>query len=264
MFIYSSDMTYRIFAISVINLLYLCSQPLAAAIPAITSPQSQETSIYTIDYLGLDMGDIELRWEENATHYKISATIVTTGLAKLFSKQTRSVVLYGKKQAGALIPLQYEAKVTYPSKEKTLSFAFSQGHITAYRSTPKNDTVLTSQQQYDAQDPLSALVQLTQFAKTRQRSTAFFSATLFDGKRLNRVYALPTTAKTPCDAGACSHYLLYRKPLAGYSAEKLARYEQGEPPALLTVMEDSHFPHLLEMDTTLSTVSIIKVGNKLP
>ncbi len=248
----------RYFPTTALSLAFWCMAPAtyAADIP---TPTHHEKASYSIHYLGLAIGKIRLWWEEDATHYKVTASVKTSGIARVFSKQKREVVLYGVKQGKAFVPLTYDATVTYPHKERKTEIRYQDGKIADITITPPRDNPLTAEQQASATDPLTALLQVMHYAKTRQNAPLMFATEAFDGKRLNRIYALPQEGGEDC-APPCQRYQMHRKPLAGYNEEKLARYRKGEPPLLLSIYpQQSFFPHAMFVKTSIGKMEVVRV-----
>lgn len=234
-----------------------------ANMPVIENPTQHEKVAYTIRYLGLDVGKIWLWWEENDAFYKVTSLVKTSGIARMLSKQKRTVELFGKKEKGQLVPLRYNSHVEYPNKEKSVSMLFDNGHIVSYRTVPDNDTVLSDEQQYAAKDPLSVLLSFMHHATHAPKAAFPFTTTSFDGKRLNRIYALPTIAPDLCDSPSCLAYSVFRTPLAGYNAKKMEKYKKGEPPVFMSVRpENSHFPEQLNLDTLLGGLYILRTQDE--
>ena len=228
--------------------------------PVIDAPTIQQKTSYVIKYLGLDVGKIQLQHKENDSFYSITASIKSSGIVRIFSKQKRTVALFGKKANDQYIPLRYHAHVAYPHKEKTVSMLFDKGHIIRYDAIPENDTILTDAQQHAARDPLSVLLFFMQSAKNMPDVVFPITTISFDGKRLNRIYALPAPKDESCVEASCATYAIFRKPLVGYSEKKLAKYRKGEPPVMVTMdTENAYFPEKLHVNTSLGGLYIVPV-----
>lgn len=253
----------RVFCYIMICYIMIGGLAVASVSPAyagnIPTPTKHEKSSYGLYYLGMEIGKIRLWWEEDATHYKVTASIKTSGIARIFTKQKRHVELYGEKRGQDYIPLTYDASVEYSHKQRKTNITYDNGRMSSIISEPTQDNPLDAQQQARAIDPLSALLQLNNYARTRTTHPLFFATETFDGKRLNRLYAVPDEVSEKC-SGTCERYRMYRKPLAGYNAKKMARYLEGEPPVLLSIYPTlSRFPHALEVKTRLGTLKAVRV-----
>ena len=176
----------------------------------------------------------------------------------MFNKQKRHVTLFGTKSGAdgttRYTPLFYDASVEYSHKSRHTHIVYDDSIISTFTVTPVQLDPLDLSDHPGAIDPLSFIIELVKFAASD--STEPYISTLFDGKRLNKTTALPL----PDKENGKRNLSLSREPIAGYTAEKVARWKKGEPPVLMEIYPKlSHFPHSLSVDTNYGALRITRV-----
>ncbi len=241
----------------------LCHIPLCSTNAlTITNPTEHEKAAYRISYGGMALGKIWLWWEADEQYYKITASIKTSGLVRLFNTQQRLAEVTGKHEAGRYTPIHYHASVTYPHKSRTTDMSYEDFHLKDIVSQPPRTVHVTDEQLSQAVDPLTAILQLLLFMREPIEAEELYAMPIFDGKRLMRGYAHPYHPPSPDCMLPCRTYALYRKPLAGYSLEDMKEYSLNDPPILLQHNPAiSHFPQRLEATSTLGVVRVERIDD---
>ncbi len=242
----------------ILCLLIMCGVPAHAL--DIINPTETEKASYRIYYTGIPVGKLWFWWEANDEYYKITASVKTSGVVRLFNKQKRLAEVSGKRDGSQFVPIHYHASVTYPHKQRSTDMAYDNHRLQQVVNTPPNDLELNDAQKARALDPLSVMLQLLVFMREPPEAEELYANEIYDGKRLLRGYAIPHHAPSTECLLPCRTYALYRKPLLGYDEDDLKNYRDGEPPLYLrhnpTV---SHFPISLTAEAPLGTVVVKRV-----
>jgi Protein of unknown function (DUF3108) len=248
-------------------LLLIAAIWLSIALPAhaltLTNPTESEEAAYRIYYAGIPVGKMWLWWEANDQYYKLSFSMKTTGVVRVFSKQRRQAEVMGKHEGERFIPLQYHASVIYPHKQKTTTMSYDEGRVAdVVNEPPILDMQVTEEQMRQAIDPMSSILQLLHFFADAERKTPF-TTLFFDGKRLSEGFGIPVKeAARDCPA-PCRQYELRRKPIAGFDADEMADFAEGEPPLMVHYRpSQSRFPWSIRAQGSLGTLIVERIEKK--
>jgi Protein of unknown function (DUF3108) len=224
----------------------------------IVNPKEIEKVYYRIYVSGVPVGKVWLWWESNAQYYKMTGTLKTTGMVRLFSKRIWYAELTGKRMNNGYLPIHYHATATYPRKKKSTNISYEKGVMQEVVNEPPVEKILDTEQKLTAVDPITGLVQMLLFARDSQAVQSIFSARVYDGKRLMQVNALPSEAKD-C-ISPCQRYRFSRQLLFGYDEEDLAEYAKGDPELVADYNPtQSHFPLSVKINARIGTIAITRI-----
>lgn len=224
----------------------------------ITPVTTSEKASYVLHYIGVPIGKVRMWWEENDNYYKMTAFVKTSGIARVFSNQHRTVTLFGRKHGTSYTPLFYESLVEYDDKSGSVSMIYDNAKLTKITVTPVHDYTLTSAQLDGAVDPLTLIMKVILHTTSANHDTPFMQ-NVYDGKRLNQVSMKPDDPTKECVA-PCKVFALRRKPLAGYNEKKMKKWSEDEPSLFMSVYPDfSHFPHGLWVASGYGNLSLVRV-----
>lgn len=240
--------------------------PPATARPVTTTAQSntfpsQENILYHLKWMGMRLGKADLRWEETASTYYGRITITTSGIARLFNKQTRMLEVWGtivQQQGSTRLyrPTRYHNHVTYKNKERDMLIHFDdQGVLRSYKVNPPDDPatreVVPLLEQQRAYDILTAAMLVQSHARALKPS---FEFTVFDARRLTAIRyqrsASPTGSPT---------YTGMRSPLTGYTAkEKKDTLAETAPVTITFGDPHSRFVTRIHTQRLLGTLEAVR------
>jgi hypothetical protein len=245
-------------SIFILSITLIALLPTAAPAFTIQRPLESEKATYKLYYAGIPMGKLWLWWEADANYYKLSFSLKTTGVVRLFNKQRRMAEITGKRVGDVFTPIHYHASVIYPHKQKSTDMSYEQGSLRDIVNEPPEPLNLTEVQKISAVDPMSGLLQLFTYMGSGAHTTPF-ATVYYDGKRLSRGYAVPSADAVPQCAASCMAYRLHRTPLAGFDADEMEDYGKGEPPLLVAFIPNARFPLFASAHALLGTVTMLRV-----
>ncbi|TAE82046.1 MAG: DUF3108 domain-containing protein [Alphaproteobacteria bacterium] len=210
----------------------------------IAQPVTTERASYRIYYTGIPIGTVVLWREVNDGYEKITASVKTTGLLRVFNKQKRTLEVMGKHHNGVFTPIMYEARVEYPHKKRLTTISYDAGAMREVLHTPEllpRDEI-SLDKVGTAYDPLTSAVYLLHFMADASLHHQPFATKIFDGKRLLMGYAFPHLSKDAACVAPCRAYQLSYKPLLGYDAEEQEDARKQRPLVIHYHREQSYFP----------------------
>jgi hypothetical protein len=239
--------------------------PVAAVESAFPRPPVEEAR-FRVYWNGIRLGKIWLYWKEEGGRYETRLDIKTSGVARLFSPQDRGAAAEGRivRQGGMeyYIPERYSYRTSKKGRVKEITIAFgANGAVKHVRVTPPeapgSRPEVKKAERDAAYDPMTALRAIGHYVETlsqggRDSSRRF---TVFDGKRLTRVLALPTE-ETSCGAG-CVVARGTRELLAGYTEEEQEKFRTSKESGIQIEMQpaQSRFPRRFSTHTPFGEVS---------
>lgn len=237
----------------------------ATARPVTTTVQnnalpSQENILYHLKWMGMRLGKATLRWEETPTSYYGRITITTSGIARLFNKQTRMLEVWGsivqQDTTRLYRPTRYHNHVTYKNKERDMLIHFDdQGVLRSYKVTPPDDPttreVVPLLQQQRAYDILTAAMLVQSQARALKPS---FEFTVFDARRLTGIRYQRSTSATNSPT-----YTGMRSPLTGYTTkEKKDALAETAPVTITYGDPHSRFVTRIHTQRLLGTLEAVR------
>lgn len=227
----------------------------------IAKPVTTERASYRIYYTGIPIGSVRLWREVNDGYEKITASIKTTGLLRVFNKQKRTLEVMGKHHKGVFTPIMYEARVEYPHKKRLTTISYDAGAMREVLHTPellpRDDIALDKVG--SAYDPLTSAVYLLHFMADTSLNHHPFATKIFDGKRLLMGYALPKASKDAACIAPCRTYQLSYKPLLGYDAQEQEDARNQQPFVIRYNRAHSYFPISLTAKGAFGKIEIRRV-----
>ncbi len=232
--------------------------------PDVAPYPTQEEARYRIYWNGIRIGKIWASWKQENGQYEMHASLKTSGIAKLFSKQERNAVISGIVTETAFIPQRFNASVIRRKKQRHVSILYDmKGNVTSSTVDPPDNPKIrppVSQKGKDSgYDPLSATQALLDFAlQYRQhKSQNNLAFDVFDSRRLTGADIQASSNET-C-SGDCVVLSGTRRLLEGFTEKERKKHKPDEPPVFLEVKpEHSRFPERIYGRSPLGTVIAIR------
>lgn len=216
--------------------------------PANAAPYALRGTWY-VDFSGIPFAKLWIAVEETPQQYELTAAFKSTGLVRLF-KEMRSLTLsHGVRTDAGMQARLFHYTNNTEDKETLLRFDAA-GRITERRVVPEDDPEhrppVDAQAVGPAHTPGDILFAVRERARALPKeSGASFTLRLYDGKRLMDVSAEYIDA-SPVVLKEVSvpayRFKLSRVPVAGFTQKELNRYQDGEPPVMLSLRQGDYFP----------------------
>ncbi len=228
---------FFILLIAGVNLTPAKAAPVTLQHAALT-PQSEEV-IYRIQWMGITLGRATLTWQETMTRYHARIVIQTSGIAKVFNKQTRSLETTGNITRSASLttysPEIYLNHVTYKHKERDMQVRYNKDGIeSSYAVTPPDDRrwrpEVPDVERDKALDIMTAIIYAYQHVQEHKEQ---FDFTIFDARRLSGIHY--TRKKN----SPILTYIGTRTANSGYTDKELKELE-GDDTLVFVEMGDPH------------------------
>jgi hypothetical protein len=220
---------------------------------------------YRMQWMGLTLGRAKLIWQETADHYDARITITTSGVARLFNKQTRVLetngVVIRTASSTSYIPHEYHNHVRYKNKERDMRIMYNkQGIESSYVMTPPDDRrwrpEVADADRDKAFDIMTAAMYAYEQIMQQKKS---FDFKVFDARRLSGIHYVLSPDKN------IIRYVGTRTADGGYTDKELKEIKETEDVPVTIEMGDkqSRFVTRVFAKTVLGTVEAVREHHRV-
>lgn len=224
---------------------------LALVLPALADdlPPLDFKGVYDFRFSGVPIGRMGIESEQSPAHYAMTADVTTVGVARLFTEHESHTVVSGSGAGFAYPNVAYESRYRTKDKKKSVVMGWKEGAFGSETLVPPDNRAtrpeVPAEMKKDAADPLSFnLILRKKTWEALQSGNPAFSLNVYDGRRLMRVDAAVAgkqVIRLDGRKAAAVRVALRRKPLAGYTAKELKRFDPNEPTLWIYYSDDARF-----------------------
>lgn len=208
-----------------------------------TPVQAQEPSIpldfsghYDFGFSGIPFGRLDIMFKQSATRYSATADVKTTGIVRVFVQHKSHTTSQGSGTGFSYGKVAYESSYSTRGKQRYAAFNKEGGRIVSEKVLPPDNrgtrSAVPAEAKNGALDPLAiGLAIRSEFIRAQKDGRRNFSLDFYDGRRLTRAdFTVGDERNIRIGGTAYPVYSITarRKPLGGYTASELARFNAKE------------------------------------
>lgn len=225
---------------------------------------------YDVTFNGLPIGRIRIVASEDDYKYSASVDTKTRGLLRMFDSTKSLITAAGRKDEGTFIQKDFSSRSTDDDSTKLTTIRYGmKGEVIKSERKPPDDPAnrppVPLEQASEGMNPLTALLvtryRLRDYIAANERKVTIRT---YDGARLAD---LTFTAHSRTSFEIMDKRVnvinteLTRKPIAGYKAKELKKFEEGDPIIHVFFSADERFlPVKADINLRFGTISAQLVG----
>ncbi len=221
---------------------------------------------YDVDWSGLPIGRIRVKFVEDQFGYRMTVDTKTGGIARLFSSEKSVAKVEGRRIGGSYVPTSYSSSNRGDSVRTTSITYDEYGHIVALdrkpMDKPSRRAPVSREDANTATDPVTAFFtlrhQLHAAMKVNQREA---STRTYEGARLAEMkirVVSPAKVEVRGKHEQAINTLITRKLINGYTEKEKKKYAEGDPPIHIFFSADGRFmPLKISIGLPMGQVSAV-------
>ncbi len=239
----------------------------SAAMSKLSVPKTEDFT-YQFHWVGIKFGKAFVRWDETDTTYKARMTLDSSGVAKFFTKQKRTLEVEGIKKVAAdgsvtYVPQKSSSLSWKPKKQRKIDIVYdAEGNVETAVVTPADNRATrpdVEQLKKDAAlDIMTAVLNVHAAAANEKTQT---KSLVYDGRRLTEAKFTKATLtkdeqKKWSRLADPQKFTAKRKAVEGYTQKEIGRMAKGEPELIVFIdPTKSRMPFQVYADTKFGRIT---------
>jgi len=239
----------------------------SASASQLSVPQTEDFT-YQFHWVGIKFGKAFVRWEETERTYKAKMALDASGVAKMFTKQKRTIEVEGIKRVNddgsiTYVPQKSSSLSWKPKKQRTIAITYDvNGNVKTALVTPADNRKSRADVQQlkkdAALDVMTAILEVHAMAMNNQNQS---KSLVYDGRRLTEVAVNKKSLnndeqKRWQKLKSPQKFTAKRKAVEGYTTKEIGRMAKGEPEVVMLIdPTKSRMPYKVYADTKFGRIT---------